>query len=126
MEIYGFFINFTFLLPRRKTDAEKSIILKYVGFKKFLAFWKEDHSLKIIGDLYELDNFKQKIFLKKKFQNWDSKCHFSDDFLRKWKFFLIDRSNLTRYSETRSLSDQNCKVKKFWILKVTKKIDVKK
>ena len=45
-------------------------------------------------------------------------------FLTKVKFFLTDRSNLTRYSETRSLSDKNCMVKKYGILKVTKKIDV--
>ena len=33
-------------LPRynQLADAQKSIILKCVGFKKFLAFWKEDHS----------------------------------------------------------------------------------
>ena len=47
--------------PRRKTEK----------------FWQIE---KIIGDLYELDNFKQKIFLKKKFQNRNSKCHFSTDF----------------------------------------------
>ena len=68
----------------------------------------------------------KKFFSKKNVWNWDIKCHFLIDFERKWKYFLIDRSNLTRYSETRSLSDQNCTVKKFWILKVTKKIDVKK
>ena len=71
-------------------------------------FWQIE---KKIGDLYELDNFKQKIFFEKKFQNWDSKCHFSDDFERKWNFFLIDRANRTRFSETRSLSDQNCMLK---------------
>ena len=90
-----------------------SIILKCVGFKKFLAFGKEDHSRKkryhyqcttprdlgeiqlfrkfqifadggprrktekfwqiekIIGDLYELDNFERKIFLEKKISKFE-------------------------------------------------------
>ena len=37
-------------------------------------------SKKKIGDLYELDNFKQKIFFEKKISKLSSKCHFSDDF----------------------------------------------
>ena len=57
----------------------------------------------------------KKFFLKKKFLNWDSKCH-----------LLIVLLNLTRFSETRSLSDENCMLKKFWFLKVTEVIDVKK
>ena len=44
---------------------------------------------------------------------------FSTDFEQKWKYFLIDRANLTRFSETRSLSDQNYMLKNFWFLKVT-------
>ena len=51
---------------------------------------------------------------------------FFERFLSKGKIFLIDRANRTRFSETRSPSDQNCTVKKFWILKVIKEIDVKK
>ena len=50
--------------PRRKTEK----------------FWQIE---KIIIDLYELDNSKKKIFLKKNFQNRDSKCHFSTDFEQK-------------------------------------------
>ena len=69
---------------------------------------------------------RQKFFLKKNFQIEDSKCHFSTDFKQKWKYFLIDRANLTRFSETRSLSDQNCMLKIFCFLKVTEVIDVKK
>ena len=65
-------------------------------------------SKKKIIDLYELDNSKKKIFLKKNFQNRDSKCHLTTDFKQMWKYFLIDRANLTRFPETRSLSDQNC------------------
>ena len=42
-------------------------------WRKTEKFWQIEQK---IGDLYELDNFKQKFFLKKKFQNWDSKCHF--------------------------------------------------
>ena len=45
MEIFNFFKNFKYLLmerPRRKTEK----------------FWQIE---KKIGDLYELDNFKQKI-----------------------------------------------------------------
>ena len=101
---------------------KKSIILKCVGLKKFLAFGKEDHSRKktvplpvhnsswpwrnstfskisnicwwgattknwkisanetIIGDLYELDNFEQKIFLEKKISKL------------KWQMSFFDRS----------------------------------
>ena len=51
---------------------------------------------------------------------------FFDRFLTKVKIFLIDRSNLTRFSETRSLSDQNYMVKNFGILKVTEKNDLLK
>ena len=83
-------------------------------------------SKKKIIDLYELDNSKKKFFLKKNFQNRDSKCHFSTDFEQKWKYFLIDRANLMRFSETRSLSDQNCMLKNFRFLKVTEVIDVQK
>ena len=50
---------------------------------------------------------------------------FFDRFLTKVKiFFLIDRLNLTRFSETRSLSDQNCVLKNIKFLKVTEKIYV--
>ena len=80
--------------PRRKTEK----------------FWQIE---KIIIDLYELDNSKKKIFFKKNFQNRDSKCHFSTDFEQNGKYFLIDRANLTRFSGTRSLSDQNCMLKNF-------------
>ena len=45
-------------------------------------------------------------------------------FFTKVKFFLIDCANRTRFSETRSLSDQNCMLKNFQFLKVTKKIYV--
>ena len=45
-------------------------------------------------------------------------------FLTKVKFFLIDRANRTRFSETRSLSDQNCMLKNVLFLKVTEKIYV--
>ena len=38
---------------------------------------------------------------------------------------MIDRANLTRFSETRSLSDQTCMLKNFRFLKVTEVIDVK-
>ena len=34
-------------------------------------------------------------------------------FLTKVKFFLIDHANQTRFSETRSLSDQNGMLKNF-------------
>ena len=65
----------------------------------------------------------KKFFLKKNFWNWDSKCHFLIDFERKWKYFLIDRSKLTRYSETRSLSDKTVRLKSFessrWPRKLT-------
>ena len=47
--------------PRRKTEK----------------FWQIE---KIIGDLYDLDNFKQKIFFEKKISKSNSKCHFSTDF----------------------------------------------
>ena len=50
MEKFNFFKNFKKLLlggPRRKTEK----------------FWQIE---KIIGDLYELDNFKLKIFFEKK------------------------------------------------------------
>ena len=40
---------------------------------------------------------------------------FFERFLTKVKFFLIDRANRTRLSETRSLSDQNCMLKNFGI-----------
>ena len=49
---------------------------------------------------------------------------FFDRFLTEVKFFLIDRANRTRFSETRSLSDQNCMLKNFKFLKVTEKIYV--
>ena len=45
-------------------------------------------------------------------------------FLRKMKFFLINRANRTRFSETRSLRDQNCMLNNFQFLKVTEKIYV--
>ena len=45
-------------------------------------------------------------------------------FLTKVNFFLIDRLNLTRFMETRSLSDQNCMLKNVYFLKVTEKIYV--
>ena len=51
---------------------------------------------------------------------------FFELFLTKVNFFLIDRANRTRFSETRSLSDQNCMLKNFRFLKVTEVIDVKK
>ena len=38
------------------------------------------------------------------------------------KFFLIDPSNLTRFSETRLLSDQKCVLKKILVPKMTEKI----
>ena len=45
-------------------------------------------------------------------------------FLTKVKFFLIGCAKRTRFSETRSLSDQNCMLKNFLFLKVTEKIYV--
>ena len=46
-------------------------------------------------------------------------------FLTKVKFFfLIDRANRTRFSETRSLGEQNCMLKNFQFLKMTEKIYV--
>ena len=39
---------------------------------------------------------------------------FFERFLTKVDFFLIDRANLTRFSETRSLSDLNCMLKISW------------
>ena len=49
----------------------------FKNFKNFKNLVMGGHDKKLknfgkskkIGDLYELDNFKQKIFLKKKFQN---------------------------------------------------------
>ena len=38
---------------------------------------------------------------------------FFERFLTKVNFFLIDRANRTRFSETGSLSDQNCMLKNF-------------
>ena len=49
---------------------------------------------------------------------------FFDRFLTRVNFFLIDSRNQTRFSETGSLSDQNCILKNFGILKVTKKNDL--
>ena len=40
---------------------------------------------------------------------------FFERFFTKVKFFLIDRANRTRFSETRSLSDQNCMLKNLGI-----------
>ena len=37
---------------------------------------------------------------------------FFEGFFRNMKFFLFDRTNLTRFSETKSHSDQNCVLKK--------------
>ena len=83
----------------------------------------------------EVYNFNEKFtFLRiggndekyKNFQSRDKKCHFLKDFSGMWKYFLIDRSNLTRFSEKRSLSDQNYMLKKFWILKITEKNDLLK
>ena len=51
---------------------------------------------------------------------------FFDRFSTKVKNFFIDCANLTRFSETRSLSDKNCMLRNFQILKVTEKNDVKK
>ena len=45
-------------------------------------------------------------------------------FSTKVKFFLIDRANRTRFSETRLMSDQNCMLKNVQFLKVTEKIYV--
>ena len=45
-------------------------------------------------------------------------------FFTKVNFFLIDRANLTPFSETGSLSDQNCMLKSIYFLKVTEKIGV--
>ena len=71
---------------------------------------------KKIGDLYELDNFKQKIFFEKKnFKIEIANVIFRTIFNKSEKFFLIDRTNRTRFSETRSLSDQNCMLKNFGI-----------
>ena len=53
MEIFNFFKNLKKLLMGGHNEK-----LENFG-----------NSKKIISDLYELDNFKQKIFLKKKFQN---------------------------------------------------------
>ena len=49
---------------------------------------------------------------------------FFDRFLTKVKFFLIDCAIRTRFSKTRSLSDQNCMLKNVLFLKVTEKIYV--
>ena len=43
-------------------------------------------------------------------------------FLTKVKFFLIDRANRTRFSETKLLSDQKCVLKKILVLKMTETI----
>ena len=63
-------------------------------------------SKKKIGDLYELDNFKQKIFFEKKISKLRKQMSFFERFLTKVNFFLIDRANRTRFSETGSLSDR--------------------
>ena len=47
---------------------------------------------------------------------------FFDRFLAKVKFFLIDRANRTRFSETRLLKDQKCVLKKILGPKMTEKI----
>ena len=49
-------------------------------------------SKKKIIDLYELDNSKKKIFLKKNFQNRDKQMSFFDRFWTKVKIFF-DRSS---------------------------------
>ena len=64
------------------------------------------------GDLYELDNFKQNIFLKKKFKIEITNVIFRTIF-NETEIFLTDCANQTRFSETRSLSDQNCMLKNF-------------
>ena len=64
MEKFNFFENFKYLLmggPRRKTEK----------------FWQIE---KIIGDLYELDNFKHKIFFEKKISNLKWQMSFFDRF----------------------------------------------
>ena len=50
---------------------------------------------------------------------------FFERFLTKVKFFFDRSANRTRFSETRSLSDQNCMLKNFEFLKVTEINDVK-
>ena len=94
MEKFNFFKNFKTLLmgegPRRKTE-------------KFCQIEKK------IGDLYELDNFKQEIFFEKKIEI--ANVIFRTISTESEKFFLINRANRTRFSETRSLSDQNCMLK---------------
>ena len=68
---------------------------------------------KKLGDLYELDNSKKKFFFEKKNFKIEIANVIFRTFFNEREIFLIDRANLTRYSETRSLSDQNCMVKKF-------------
>ena len=60
---------------------------------------------KKIGDLHELDNFKQKLFFKIEIANVIFRTIFN-----KSKIFF----DLTRFSETGSLNDQNCILKNFW------------
>ena len=55
----------------------------------------------------------KKFFRKKMFEIEIANVIFRSILNESENFFLIDRANLTRYSETRSLSDQNCMLKNF-------------
>ena len=68
---------------------------------------------KKLGDLYELDNSKKKFFFEKKNFKIEIANVIFRTFFNEREIFLIDRANPTRYSETRSLSDLVCMVKKF-------------
>ena len=89
MDIYRIFKNFTFLLMGCHDETFKN-------FRK---------SKKKIGDLHELDNFKQKLFFKIEIANVIFRTIFN-----KSKIFF----DLTRFSETGSLNDQNSILKNFW------------
>ena len=61
---FNFFENFKYLLMGGKDEKLKNF---GKSKKKSMIFTNETI-------------LSKKFFLKKKFQNWDSKCHFSDDF----------------------------------------------
>ena len=73
MEKLNFFKNFKKSLIGGHDEKLKNFGMGF-SRRKTEKFWQ------IEKKIIELDNLRKKFFLKKNFQNRDSKCHFSTDF----------------------------------------------
>ena len=98
-------------------NAQLLMVMEKFKFFKKLLMGGHDEKLINFGkskkNRWSLDNFKQKnFFWKKNFKIEIANVIFRTIF-NESEFFLIDRPNRTRFSETRSLGDQNCMLKNF-------------